>query len=395
MWLWLIAAMLRAQPPLAESPAALQREVDRLFSQRNGPSLACEAYKYPARLSYDFRYWSGIDFEIEMGQFLPLQEGERVWMLLRVTPQGRPARYFTQLRHLPSPKRIPPGTNLKKISLQLGGGVYLGEGSYRIEAMLIDDKERRCRRDWNVTAKPVAQPLRIDPLTAEGGRGRRPSPPLGEPKEHIAAVLTLDSLAPRRNAARLNGWELATLTGSLFSLMDSRPDAEFSLDVIHTESRRVLYSTARFDARSVEPVMRALRDLDLGTIDFQGLQKGARANFFAEFVDQQREKWARRDAVVFLGPAWRWGEKLPETLRRKQEGLPRLAYLAFSPPFLPPEDVAKQFVAAQDGRVLRVSSPEDLARALKKLWLDNLVNRIPDHVADIGRNHAGARESAR
>lgn len=401
MWLWLMAGWLAGQTPPATAPVspqaeALEREVERLFSEPATPALSCQAAKYPARLGYDFRYWSGIDFEVGLGQMAPLATGARLWLVLRVTPQGRKARYFTQMRYLPSAKQLPPGTDLKKILVHLGGGVYLGEGKYKMEALLIDEKDRRCKKDWSVEAKHVGQPLRIEPLTAEMGRGRgRATAPAAEPRERIAAVLMLDSLGPRQHTARLNGWERAALTGSLFSLIDSRPEAEFSLDVVHVESRRVLYSTPRFDSRSVEPLMRALRDLDLAIVDYGSLQKGAKAAFFANFVEKQTESWANKDAVIFLGPAWRWGEKIPESLKRRQERSPKFVHLALGPPFLPPEDVAKQFVAAQDGRILRVGTPVDLARALKKLWSNDLVNRVANHIADVGRDHARAREGAR
>ena len=61
------------------------------------------------------------------------------------------------------------------------------------------------------------------------------------------------------------------------------------------------------------------------------------------------------------------GFKLPDSARKKNRDLPKLYHLAMTPIRFEPANLFKQFVGAQDGHVLAVHWPGDLARAIKKI----------------------------
>jgi hypothetical protein len=329
--------------------------------------LRCEANKYPAILGFDFRYWTGIDFVLDLNQFTPLKPGRRLYVLFRVTPEGRLPRFFLQRQFMPgSLEQFPPGTKLKNLQISVGGGVHLGAGKYTVDAVVADQDGRACRKNWKVEAKAIAEPLRQEPLTVE-----TPPPPKsrvpGEARQRVAVIANADSFGPRRYAAKLSSRDRSALIDSLQSLADTWDTADFSLHLLHLERRQVLLTETRLESASFERIDEALRKLDNSTVDIGSLERGARGDFFAQFIERRLADWSGYDAVIFLGPAWRWFDRLPDALRKKQRDLPRMYHLALTPQRFPPDNLFKQFVAAQDGQVLPVHLPVDLARGIKKI----------------------------
>ena len=331
--------------------------------------LRCSANKYPAILGFDFRYWTGLDFTLNLDQFLPLKSGGRIYVLFRVTPEGRPARFFLQRQFMPAAGQLPPGVKLKNLQFTVGGGVHLGVGKYKLDAVVADQDGRACRQSWQVDAKPVAEPLRQEPLTVESVPPPKPRVP-GEARQRVAIVANADTFGPRRYSAKLSARDRSVLVDSLQSLAASWDTADFSLHLLHLERRQVLLTEARLEQASFDRIDEALRKLDTTTVDLGSLQRGARGDFFARFVERSLSEWSGYDAVIFAGPAWRWFDRLPEPARKKFSDLPRLYHLAMTPIRFLPDNLFKQFVAAQDGQVFNVNYPADLARAIKKMRPD-------------------------
>ena len=331
--------------------------------------LHCSANKYPAVLGFDFRYWTGLDFALDLAQFVPLKPGGRIYVLFRVTPEGKPPRFFLQRQFMPSAQQLPPGVKLKNLQFTVGGGVHLGVGKYKLDAVVADQDGRACRQSWHVDAKPVAEPLRQEPLTVETLPPLKPRVP-GEARQRVAIVANADTFGPRRYSAKLSARDRSVLVDSLQSLAASWDTADFSLHLLHLERRQVLLDVARLDESSYDRIDEALRKLDTNSVDIGSLQRGARGGFFAQFVERSLAGWSGYDAVIFLGPAWRWFDRLPDPARKKFSDLPKLYHLALTPVRFPPDNLFKQFVAAQDGHVLTVNYPADLARAIKKIGQD-------------------------
>jgi hypothetical protein len=362
----LALALLFAQfgGPASPKPSAVPEE---WWTGKIERPLRCSANKYPATLGFDFRYWTGLDMTLDLNQFLPLKPGRRLYLLFRVTPEGRPSRYFMQRQFMPaSAGQFPPNAKLKDLQISLGGGIHLGAGKYKIEAVAADQDGRACRQRWKVEAKEVAEPLLQEPLTVETLPPPKPRIP-GEVRQRVAIVANADTFGPRRYSGKLGSRDRNLLVASLQSLADTWDTADFSLHLLHLERRKLLLTEPRLEQASFEKIDEALRKLDNSTVDLESLKQGARADFFAQFVERRLADWSGHDAVIFIGPAWRWFDKLPDAARKRYKDLPKLYHLAFTPTRLFPENLFKQFVAAQDGQVLPVHLPQDLARAIKKV----------------------------
>lgn len=332
--------------------------------------LDCQSRKYPANLGFDFRYWAGVDFQVDLKQFAPLRPDRRLYMLLRVTPEGKEPRHFVNLQPLPAAGDLPENAPLKRLQIQVGGGVHLGAGKYKMEAMVLDDERRGCRASWNVTAKAVAQPLRQEPLTVGTRRGGRIQPRAGESAQKVVVVLNADTWSPRRYSAKLSSWDRSALIDSLMSMVDTWNTAEFSVYLLHLENRKLLFEGPIGAPGTFRKLMEAMFRIETGKVDIGSLKRGASGDYLAQFIERESHKWLNANAVVFLGPAWRWADKVPEGLKKKMTGTPRFYHVALVPPVLPAENIVRQFVSAQDGRVMRVSTPADLAGAIRKIRAD-------------------------
>lgn len=319
-------------------------------------------------LGFDFRYWTGVDFYVGLKQFLPLEPGRRLYLLIRATPEGRASRFFMMQQSLPAPGQIPAEVKTKDLQLQIGGGVHLGLGKYRIDAMVVSHDGRACRVSWKAEAKAIAEPLRQGPLTVEAWPPpAKTTPEPGQPRQRVALVLNADTFGPRRYSGKLGARDRSALVDSLQSLTDTWDAAEFSVQLLHLERRQVLLTEPTIGPTTFGRIDDALRTLDTQTVDLDSLRRGARGDFFAQYIERESAKWAGLDAVVFLGPAWRWFDKLPEGAKVRQRGFPKFYHLALGPLRFPPENLIKQFVDAQGGQVLRVNWPADLARGIKKI----------------------------
>lgn len=345
-------------------------QVKALWDAPLESKLDCQSRKYPANLGFDFRYWAGIDFQVDLDQFAPLRPERRLYMLLRVTPEGKEPRHFVNLQPLPAAGDLPENAPLKRLQIQVGGGVHLGAGKYKMEAMVLDDERRGCRASWNVTAKAVAQPLRQEPLTVGTRRSARIQPRTGESTQKVVVVLNADTWSPRRYSAKLSAWDRSALIDSLMSMVDTWNTAEFSVYLLHLENRRLLYEGPVGAPGTFRKLMEAMFRIETGKVDIGSLKRGASGDYLAQFIERESHKWLNANAVVFLGPAWRWADKVPEGLKKKMTGIPRFYHVALVPPVLPAENIVRHFVSAQDGRVMRVSTPADLAGAIRKIRAD-------------------------
>ncbi|MBM3795344.1 MAG: hypothetical protein FJW31_15060 [Acidobacteria bacterium] len=357
---------------MVQSGAYGQEQIpDAWWEGRIERKLSCQARHYPALLSFDFRYWTGVDFSIGLKQFEPLgAKGQRVAVLFRVTPQGRPPRYFRKLQFLPATSQLPPNAKLKDLAITLGGGVHIGAGKYRLDVLVVDRERRACRQNWTVDAKPIAEALRQPPLTVEEMPPVPPSAPCDR-TDRVTVVLNADVFSPQRYRTQLSARDRGMLLDSLESLTANWPCVSFSVEAVHLERRQIVLAEAPLEAALYDRLDDALRGIDLGKVDMDSLRKGAQADFFAGFIESRAADWDRYKAVIFLGPGWRpAAEKLEGWARSKRANAPRLYYVALSPFPFPPENLVAKYVGSQDGRILRVSTPVELVKAIKRIRED-------------------------
>ncbi len=351
--------------------SAQARELERFFAstqtakEKPEMRLTCQVIPYPTRLSYGFQNWTGYDINIEVRQFADGGRDRPVFTALRVTPEGGKPVYLYGKALLP--RKVPPEFwTMKSVQLNLGGGFVVGEGKYAVSLWLMDGRGRTCNRDWKINAKSHGVPLQIrsgevGESGLEGWKGLKGGKGTVTIYMHAAPVMR------RRIVTRLSAWDRAALMNSLRSLLEVGGFAKARVRVFNFDGRRIIFESEEFSAADYEHLNEELMALNLGTVSVQTLKGPSEEQFLTEIMRQAPTR-DESDAVVFLGPAWRWGSRLSPELREIRGQFPSTYYLALTPMFSTAIDLIERFVkAGPHGKVMDVYQPTDLAKALKEI----------------------------
>lgn len=349
-------------------------ELARFFDSATGAKekpemrLACRVLPFPARLSFGFQHWTGYDIALPVRQFADGGRDRPVVMAIRVTPEGAGKESSYLYSKAAFPRKVPPQFwTMRNIEINLGGGFVVGEGRYAVSLWIMDGLGRTCKKDWKVEAHAKGVPLQIAPGEVaesgmEGWKGMTGGSGTLSVYMHAAPMMR------RRVMTRLSSWDRAVLTSSLRSLLDVGGYAKAHVKVFDFDGRRVIFESEDFGAEDYERLMDALLGLNLGTVSYETLKGPDEEQFLSSLVGQEVARKEPSDAVVFLGPSWRWGQKISPLLRELRGQLPMTYYVSLTPWFSTATDLLEKFVkAGSKGKVLTVYQPVDLAKAIREI----------------------------
>jgi len=355
-----------------ESPQ--ERELKRFFQSSDGVKespgmrLRCGVYTFPTRLSFGFQHWTGYDITIPVRQFSDRGRERPMVIAIQVTPEATgktPAYLYSKAAF---PRRAPPQFwTTGNAEMNLGGGFVVGEGKYRINLWVMDSSGRTCRKDWKIEARAQGVPLQIGPgEIAESGMESWKGMSGGTGK--LSVLIHAAPMFRRRIMTKLSAWDRAVLLNSLRSLLDTGGYAEAAVKVFDFDGRRIIFESDNFGAPDFELLMDALMNLSLGTVSFDTLKGVNEEGFLSNLVRDEVAMKQPSDAVVFLGPSWRWGQKISPLLRELRSQLPATYYLSLTPWNATATDLLEKFVkAGPKGKVLTVYQPIDLAKAIREI----------------------------
>ncbi len=106
--------------------------------------LRCKVHPVQPELTYAFRFQAGYTVDVPLNQYRGSGHGFTTY--LRVTPEGKDPTYLSKMEALP----VVPDT---RAEAELAGNFATGEGAYRVELLLQDDRHRVCRGAWPIQAK--------------------------------------------------------------------------------------------------------------------------------------------------------------------------------------------------------------------------------------------------
>lgn len=350
--------------PKSTGGAQIVRAYEKV-SGETGSALRCQVRPYPPILGFQFRYMAGYVVEI------PLKETRGVRYLFsftRVTPDGGAPVLLFQRGDLP---QAPAGSAIPKAgAVSSVGGFQLGEGRYRVELVVADEKGRTCREQWRVTAPAQKTRLLQAPGTVEAvslGDWR------GVPESESTAgrVTVLLNAAPflrRRHVARLASSERSLLMGSLTTLLEQTRYRQARVVVFDLDRRRILFEDESFGREGYQRLRKVLAETEYATIAFQTLKDGGGDwEMLDRLVAQEARRQEAPEAIVFLGPATRWNDGRPKPAKSLREGMPPLYYVALTRFGSAPQDTIQKTVRQLGGKVFTVYQPQDLARATKAI----------------------------
>jgi hypothetical protein len=341
-------------------------------AQEGEQALHCEVSPTRPSLNFSFRYQAGYVVSIPMSQYLGSGHG---WtMLARVTPEGGDRKPVYLLSRIPLP-RIPK-TN---VAVNMGGAYLLGEGVYNVRWMMVDDTGRVCRKSWRTDVRrsradrmvKVAMPPNT--VWEIGLRGARTLPQASDDAAALRLTIFLHAapLFPRRTRMRPN--DMVTLMSTVSSLLERVPAQSVRLVLFNLDQQKELYRKDNFLLQDMPQVSQAMTNVELGKVDFQVLQnKSGAVDLLTDMVNRELQAQPPSDAVLFLGPAPRSLDRVPQAnLEKPASRAPQFYYFQISP-FLGQQpamltDTIKSAVSRMGGKTILIHTPGDFAKAIDRL----------------------------
>ena len=342
----------------------LAGQFDLAVDEHGKRPLSCHVEAIQPRLGYSFRFFTGFYATIPARQFEP-GKGNRMVAFLRVTSSAtEEVHYFFHPLNVP---KIPddPG----RTQLEAGGGFYIGDGNYKVDWLLADQRDRICTRSWMVRTPRSKVPLlvpsgSIQPLGLESWKGFAEKK--GDAK--ITVFLSAMPIYRRRMLSRLPPYDLALLLSSLTSLLDGSKYKHARVVAFDLLSKRVLFEQDEFDPAGYAQLRDRLETQSYGTIDVGSLARGVSdRKLLEEILKQETGRSEKSDAVVFFGAEGPPSDKLPPLFAEYRQGLARLYYVFFARFPQPAQDIMWQFVRGGKGKVVNLFGPPDLVNAIKAI----------------------------
>jgi len=352
-------------------PAKGVRLAENFEVRKNDKPLRCEVVPIQPQLNFSFRFQAGYVFRVPLSQFEGA--GHHWSVLTRVTPANEvPATMLGAMYHLP---RIPKS---KQIA-EWGGAFWVGEGSYNVEWLLFDESSRVCREQWKIDAKLNPSERGINPGIAPGAvaqvsfrrwsaedRNAADAPVM----KRLTVLLHAAPLYPRLTRFRVQ--DRLILLGSLASLLESVPARSVRLVIFNLDQQKELFRQDAFTPDAFDQASQSLSSLQLQLVDYKVLtnQRG-HINLLTDLINEEFHTSDPSDAVIFIGPATRYFDKLLQNGLEEHAGAgPRFFYFQYKPNMRASAESADSIelaVKKVHGRKFEIRTPEEFARAIKQL----------------------------
>ncbi len=368
----LIAGLIFAPGMMAQAlidPDRLPSALREFARQPEDRPLRCEVTPFNPTLDFSFRFQVGFTIGVPMEQYLG--PGHAWAFITRVTPEHGTPIYLAARVRLPD---VPITT----VTTDTFGGFLVGPGRYKVEWVLYDDEGRVCRKQWKIEAKLKHGDHHVEPGIprntvsdfAGDGLPPTPAPAPGAPPFRLTVLLHAAPFSPRRLHLRAN--DRILLMSTLSALVERAQATSVRLAVFNLDKQRVIYANEDFTLKSMGDVAQALNRLELDTVDVQTLQNArGHIDLLESLIGQEIASPKPADAIVFLGPAARYIDKLsPSALPARLEGL-RFYYFQYRPfaagarPMLP--DSISNALSSLKGHIYQIYTPGQFANAIHDL----------------------------
>lgn len=369
----LVAAAARAQTPLTPENAQV---VDRLFSGASQGALSCQAQLIKPFLDFSFRFEGGYILRCSIKQFQG--KSSSLITFMRITPEGGGAIILGDRFALPSlPAEMQGKINWKHLSVEaeLSGVFVMGEGTYQVDLLVLDDRMRAFRKSWKTSALAHGNEkhatITMPPNSAASAMiwPAQVNRNAGEDGNRLRLTVLLDAAPIQPYALKLRAWDRAFLLQSLASLLRDMSYASVRLIAFNLDQRQEIFRQNDFRSSDFPNLAIALRRLELGTISYRTLQdQRGWSELLAKLVNDEQAAEEPSDAVIFLGPRVRIDAKVPRELLKLEGATPRFFYFEYFPTWgrdFP--DAIHYLTATCKGTVLKLHTPAEFADGIQKM----------------------------
>ena len=339
--------------------------------QKNEKQFRCEVLPLRPQLNFSFRFQSGYAFRTSLSQFEG--SGHRWRVLTRVTPVPAAAAttLFSNYRLQPVPKT--------KATIESGGLFWVGEGAYNVDWVLADESGRVCRKQWKIEAKLNPAERGINPgipphTVAQVSFRRWSAADQGAADVPVLKKLTVflhaAPLFPRLTHFRVQ--DRLTLLGSLASLLESVPARDVHLVIFNLDQQKELFRDEAFTPEAFDQAAQSMTNLQLQLVDYSVLKnRRGHLDLLADMIKQEQSATEPSDAVIFIGPPTRYGDKVSAgSVDDKSIVGPRFFYLQYKPYLRATAENADSVelaVKKVHGKKIEIHTPHDFARAIRQV----------------------------
>jgi len=365
-----LAASAPSQTVLSPRDTAL---ANRIWDESpKGEPLRCDIDKRKPLPDFTFHFDAGYRVTCSFWEFGG--QSTHIDFFTRVTPEGGAPVWlatFGVFKGL-SPGLILPdvGAGDSRTRFDVSGSFSVGEGRYRVDVLVVDERNRSRRGGWNIhvtprqqakvpvvlaahTVSPVEIPKWAGPTTG-GARGLR-------------LTVLLDAAPVNPSALTLRAWDQALLLQLLSSLLRQTPCKSVRLVAFNLDQQREIFRADPFEPSGFDQLQQAFQQLELGFVSVQVLKKRQGwAEMLADLTNRELTAHEPSDAVLFLGPETRFARKVPkELLKPRETPEPRFFYFEYRGSVYP--DSITYLTKSRHGSVWSFYDPHGLAQAIQKM----------------------------
>ena len=340
-----------------------------------GDKLNCYIERRKPFFDFSFRFEVGYVVDCPLREFGG--KADRLVAIARLRASSGEPVILGDVYSVPAlPEALHGKVDMQKFKgeLEFSGAIGIGEGEYEVDLLIADSHNRFYRKSWKTKAElhgperraeVSLRPNEIQPLVLINTDRLESN---SESPLHLTVLLNGAPIYPF--SRKLRAWDRAFLLGSLGSLMRQVPTAKIRLVAFNVDQQKQLFESDNLTSDGIEQLAGDLRQLELGTISYQtlGRQTGWE-DLLAQMMSTASSPKAKTDAVIFLGPMIRQGDRIPkEILNCPAQNGPHLfylQYLAFFGSQYP--DSIDYLTKSCRGRVLAFHSPGELEQAIEKL----------------------------
>jgi len=368
-----LAGSAGAQLPLKADDAS---RITRLLDAPAADSLKCAIEEWKPMLDFAFRFETGYTVLCRLGIF----DGKKATVVtyVRIIPNGKAPALFGSAYRVPE---ISPemqglaGKDPRRLKNELGmsGALGVGEGDYSVEVIVMDDRDRSCRKSWKLHVAPNRSQrdmeMAIPPLSVESLD--RSAWPIATPQQRGGVRLTilLDAAPLNPYQSRLRAWDREFLLECIYSLLRQTPYKSVRLTAFNLEQQREIFRSDQFDSAAFIALSQSLREVETASVSVEALKKRNSPDFLSALANQELAATRTSDAVVFLGPNGRMDVKMKaELLTEKKENSPPFFYFEYFP-WLRRQfpDAIQRLVKAAGGKTFQIHSPAEFDQAIQKM----------------------------
>jgi hypothetical protein len=371
--IWLLTVSpAKGQEPLSAADA---ERVGRIFDLERSPiPLHCSIQTQRPMLDFAFRFDLGYIISCSLSTFAG--RATDVFIYARVTPHGGRPVLFVDDHRVPETTDVTKSSQLKQ-GFQMSGGFAVGEGQYRVEVLVMDQRTgRTSRKNWLAQVGHAGRKQAVQVAVSPGTvipMGVRPWPiTMDKSGRGLRLAVLLDAAPTNPRTPALRAWDRAFLLGSLSSLLKQIPCASVRLRAFNLDQQRELFHEDEFDDAGFVQLAGSLRTLELGAVSYRVLQqRQGGLELLLNYANQELTAPDPADAVVILGPRTRYAADIPRAaLKERETPNPRFFYFEYCPGtlrFSQPPDVLSSLTKRLDGTVCAIYSPGDLAHCAQKM----------------------------